>query len=319
MAPSKSIVVVVFALFAVAASLPPSAAARDAQVFKPTVAVDAVRQEQQQQQQPAVNAIADVSQPSTSLVGLPGLPPLPPLPTIQIPGLPPLPQLPAIQIPGLPPLQPLPTIQIPGLPPLPQLPTIQIPGLPTLQPIPAIQIPGLPPLQPLPTIQIPGLPPLPQLPTIQIPGLPPLPPLPSIPITPGSPGAAEEIPINSQSALATTSNTPQVITKCLSSLMQLMPCMEYLTKADEPAPPSICCDGFKSLVEKAPICLCHGINGDISKFMPAPIDFARMMSLPATCGVAPPVQALTKCFTGPVPPLMPAPTPAAAPSPGPSA
>ncbi|EAY93253.1 hypothetical protein OsI_15059 [Oryza sativa Indica Group] len=288
MAPSKSILVVVFALFAVAASLPPSAAARDAQVFKPTVAVDVVHREQQQQQQPAVNAIADVSQPSTSLVGLPGLPPLPPLPTIQIP----------------------------GLPPLPQLPTIQIPGLPPLQPLPAIQIPGLPPLQPLPTIQIPGLPPLPQLPTIQIPGLLPLPPLPSIPITLGSPGA--QIPINSQSALA-TSTTPQVITECLSSLMQLMPCMEYLTKADEPAPPSICCDSFKSLVEKAPICLCHGINGDISKFMPAPIDFARMMSLPATCGIAPPVEALTKCFTGPVPPLMPAPTPAAAPSPGPSA
>lgn len=266
MAPSKSILVVVFALFAVAASLPPSAAARDAQVFKPTVAVDVVHQEQQQQQQPAVNAIADVSQPSTSLVGLPGLPPLPPLPTIQIP----------------------------GLPPLPQLPTIQIPGLPPLQPLPAIQIPGLPPLQPLPTIQIPGLPPLPQLPTIQIPGLLPLPPLPSIPITLGSPGA--QIPINSQSALA-TSTTPQVITECLSSLMQLMPCMEYLTKADEPAPPSICCDSFKSLVEKAPICLCHGINGDISKFMPAPIDFARMMSLPATCGVALPVEALTKCFS----------------------
>jgi hypothetical protein len=79
--------------------------------------------------------------------------------------------------------------------------------------------------------------------------------------------------------------------------MALMPCMEYVTKADVPAPPSVCCDGFKSLVEKAPICLCHGINGNISKLMPAPIDLTRIMSLPATCGVAPPVEALTKCFS----------------------
>uniref|UniRef100_A0A0E0HN07 Bifunctional inhibitor/plant lipid transfer protein/seed storage helical domain-containing protein n=1 Tax=Oryza nivara TaxID=4536 RepID=A0A0E0HN07_ORYNI len=75
-----------------------------------------------------------------------------------------------------------------------------------------------------------------------------------------------------------------------------MPCVEYATKTDVPAPPSVCCDGFKSLVEMAPICLCHGINGNIGKFMPAPIDLTRMMSLPATCGVTPPVEALTKCF-----------------------
>ncbi|KAF2922769.1 protein app1-like [Oryza sativa Japonica Group] len=269
MAPFKTILLVVFfALFAVS-SLQPSAAVRDAQVFKPTV------------------ANADVTQPSASLVGLPGLPPLQPLPTIQIPGLPPLPQLPTIQIPSLPQLPPLPTIQIPGLPTLPQLPTI------------------------------PGLPQLPTLPTIQIPELPPLPPLPSVSITPGSPGAPARIPISSQSALAAAPIAPQQPTECLSSLMALMPCMEYVTKADVPAPPSVCCDGFKSLVEKAPICLCHGINGNISKLMPAPIDLTRIMSLPATCGVAPPVEALTKCFTGPVPPLMPASTPAAAPSPSP--
>ncbi|KAF0908642.1 hypothetical protein E2562_026858 [Oryza meyeriana var. granulata] len=311
MAPSKCILLVFFAFFAVA-SLQPSAAVRDAQVFKPTVTVDVVHQDE------TVKANADVSQPSTSLPGLPpiqipGLPPLPPLPTIQIPGLPPLPPLPTIQIPGLPPLPPLPTIQIPGLPPLPPLPTIQIPGLPPLPPLPTIQIPGLPPLPPLPTIQIPGLPPLPPLPTIQIPGLPPLPQLPPIPATTGSPVAPVQVLSSSQSAPAAPT-TPQP-RECLSSLMELMPCMEYLINNTVAAPPSICCDGFKSLVEKAPICLCHGINGNINKITPAPIDFMRMMSLPATCGVNPP-EALAKCSIGPVPPLIPA---AAAPSPGPSA
>uniref|UniRef100_A0A0E0LKG4 Bifunctional inhibitor/plant lipid transfer protein/seed storage helical domain-containing protein n=1 Tax=Oryza punctata TaxID=4537 RepID=A0A0E0LKG4_ORYPU len=310
MAPSKSILLAFFALFVVA-SLQPSAAVRDAQVFKPAIAV--VHDQEGVQEKANVH----MTQPSTSLVGLPGLPPLPPLPQIQIPGLPPLQPLPTIQIPGLPPLQPLPTIQIPGLPPLQPLPTVQIPGLPPLPPLPTIQIPGLPLLPPLPTIRIPGLPPLPSLPTIQIPELPPLPlDLPPIHVTPGSSRASVQVLASSQ--IAPAAPTMPQRTECLSSLMELMPCMEYVTKTDVPAPPSICCDGFKSLVEKAPICLCHAINGDISKFMPAPIDFTRMMSLPATCSVAPPVEALTKCFTGPVPPLMPASTPAAAPSPSPS-
>lgn len=77
--------------------------------------------------------------------------------------------------------------------------------------------------------------------------------------------------------------------------MGLMPCMDYLTNTSVRAPPSTCCDGFNSLVDKAPICLCHGMNGDINKLMPAPIDFMRMMSLPVTCGVTLPLQTLAKC------------------------
>jgi hypothetical protein len=77
--------------------------------------------------------------------------------------------------------------------------------------------------------------------------------------------------------------------------MRLTPCMDYLTKTTAGAPPSTCCDGFRALVNDAPICLCHGLNGDINKIMPAPMDFVRMMSLPATCRAAPPMQTLAKC------------------------
>jgi hypothetical protein len=77
--------------------------------------------------------------------------------------------------------------------------------------------------------------------------------------------------------------------------MRLTPCMDYLTKTTAGAPPSTCCDGFRALVNDAPICLCHGLNGDINKIMPAPMDFVRMMSLPATCRVALPMQTLAKC------------------------
>jgi hypothetical protein len=72
--------------------------------------------------------------------------------------------------------------------------------------------------------------------------------------------------------------------------------MDYLTNTGGVnTPPSTCCDGFKTLVNEAPICLCHGLNGDVNKIMSAPKDFMCMMSLPATCRVALPMQTLTKC------------------------
>jgi hypothetical protein len=71
--------------------------------------------------------------------------------------------------------------------------------------------------------------------------------------------------------------------------------MGYLTNTTVPAPPAACCGAFKSLVDNAPICLCHGLNGDINKIMPAPMDFMRMMSLPGSCGVPLPMQTLAQC------------------------
>ncbi|VAH28321.1 unnamed protein product [Triticum turgidum subsp. durum] len=79
-------------------------------------------------------------------------------------------------------------------------------------------------------------------------------------------------------------------------------------------PPAACCGAFKSLVDNAPICLCHGLNGDINKIMPAPMDFMRMMSLPGNCAVPLPMQTIAQCATASVPPLDP-PTAPAAPSP----
>ncbi|KAG8080644.1 hypothetical protein GUJ93_ZPchr0007g4376 [Zizania palustris] len=248
MAPSsESIVVVVFALFAVA-SLQPSAAVRNAQVFKLTA------ENQEAQEEKATTGSGIPQFPMAQL------PPLPPLPQFLIPQLPSLPSFPQFVIPQLPPLLQLPQFVIPQLPLLPPLPQFQIPLMENY-----LGSLGTPPQQQVP----------------------------SSPNTPAVP-------------------LPKV---CLPSLMQLMPCMEYLTQSSVAAPPSTCCSGFKSLVDKAPICLCHGINGNINKFTPAPIDFARMMSLPATCNVTLPLQTLAQCSTGPVPPLI----PAAAPSPGPSA
>jgi hypothetical protein len=61
-------------------------------------------------------------------------------------------------------------------------------------------------------------------------------------------------------------------TECLTPLMGMMTCMDYLTNLTVLTPPSAYCDGLKSVIEDAPICLCHGMNGDMNSFMPKPID-----------------------------------------------
>jgi hypothetical protein len=55
--------------------------------------------------------------------------------------------------------------------------------------------------------------------------------------------------------------------ECLPSMMGLMPCKDFITNNTAPVPPypGKCCDGFKSLLENAPICLCHLDTGDFDK------------------------------------------------------
>ncbi|KQK15504.2 leucine-rich repeat extensin-like protein 5 [Brachypodium distachyon] len=129
-----------------------------------------------------------------------------------------------------------------------------------------------------------------QLPLPQTPGFPSLPPLFGAPPSPPPPK------------------------ECLTSLVGMAPCMDYLTKITVITPPSMCCDGLKSVITNAPICLCHGMNGGMSKLFPKPIDPIRMLILPFRCGAFPPLQTIFQCATTTLPPLMP-PTSPAAPAP----
>uniref|UniRef100_A0A0E0NKC4 Bifunctional inhibitor/plant lipid transfer protein/seed storage helical domain-containing protein n=1 Tax=Oryza rufipogon TaxID=4529 RepID=A0A0E0NKC4_ORYRU len=99
--------------------------------------------------------------------------------------------------------------------------------------------------------------------------------------------------------------------ECMTPLMSVMPCADYLTNTAVPTPPATCCDGFRSLVSTAPICLCHGMNGDLNSFLPTPVDPMKMMLLPITCGAMPPLQTLFMCSSPSVPPLVPPRSPAA--------
>ncbi|TKW30923.1 hypothetical protein SEVIR_2G070432v4 [Setaria viridis] len=98
---------------------------------------------------------------------------------------------------------------------------------------------------------------------------------------------------------------PAQPTECLTPLIGMMPCMNYLTNLTVLAPPAKCCDGLKSIIHDAPICLCHGMTGDMNDLMPVPIDPVRMIILPLACGAMLPLQTLFSCNTQQVPPIMP--------------
>ena len=89
---------------------------------------------------------------------------------------------------------------------------------------------------------------------------------------------------------------PPALTECMTPLIGMVPCMDYLTNLTVLAPPAACCDGLKAVIRDAPICLCHGMNGGMnSLIMPRHIDPVRMIILPLTCGALLPLQTLLSC------------------------
>ncbi|RLM66611.1 hypothetical protein C2845_PM16G18190 [Panicum miliaceum] len=83
--------------------------------------------------------------------------------------------------------------------------------------------------------------------------------------------------------------------ECYTSVSGLMPCADFLTNVEVRAPAGACCDGFRSIVSGAPICLCHVVNGDFNKLLPAPMLRLRMVQLPLMCRVPFPRATLRQC------------------------
>jgi hypothetical protein len=52
---------------------------------------------------------------------------------------------------------------------------------------------------------------------------------------------------------------------------------------------------LESVIKDAPICLCHGMSGDMNSLMPKLIDPVSMMILPLTCGTTVPLQIIFLC------------------------
>ncbi|PUZ61664.1 hypothetical protein GQ55_4G295000 [Panicum hallii var. hallii] len=131
---------------------------------------------------------------------------------------------------------------------------------------------------------------------------------------PRSPGV---VPLPPQPATGSAPPPPPPpLTECMTPLIGMVPCMDYLTNLTVLTPPAACCDGLKAVIRGAPICLCHGMNGGMNSLMPRPIDPLRMVVLPLTCGAMLPLETLLSCNTQHVPPIMPPmPAPATADAP----
>ncbi|CAN6164335.1 unnamed protein product [Urochloa humidicola] len=141
--------------------------------------------------------------------------------------------------------------------------------------------------------------------------------------TPPPPPPSAVAPPHPSTAGGATSSPPPApapppqLTECMTPLIGMFPCMNYLTNLTVLLPPTECCDGLKGVIRDAPICLCHGVSGDMNTLMPKPIDPVRMIALPLLCGAVLPLQTLLTCNTQQVPPIlppMPAPAPADAPA-----
>ncbi|TKW29766.1 hypothetical protein SEVIR_3G417240v4 [Setaria viridis] len=167
-----------------------------------------------------------------------------------------------------------------------------VPSAPTLPGLPAGQLPpGL-----LPAILGLLFPPLGGIISMIQPLLPP----------PGSPSQQGGV---LGGILPGTSPSPPAPAECMTPLSAMMPCTDYLTNMTVLTPPGQCCDGLKTIIRDAPICLCHGMTGGLNQFLPKPVDHLRMTALPLACGTVLPIQTLFMCNSNQVPPIMP-PTPA---------
>ncbi|XBI83011.1 hypothetical protein VPH35_091576 [Triticum aestivum] len=123
--------------------------------------------------------------------------------------------------------------------------------------------------------------------TTSDPGLPPL--FGPLPGTPGAPPAQRlpgflHVPPSTGSAAAPSTPPPA---ECLTPLMQMAPCVDYLTNITVVTPPATCRDGLKS------------------QALPHAIDPIRMIILPLRCGAMLPLRTLLTCSAQPLPPLAP--------------
>ena len=91
---------------------------------------------------------------------------------------------------------------------------------------------------------------------------------------PSSPDAGGGIPL-----------LPPQPRECRPWLMRMMPCAGFITNSSVYAPEPTCCGGFNSMFAYGTVtCLCHVVNGDVGRLLPAPMIHARMVELFSVCG-----------------------------------
>ncbi|CAN6171899.1 unnamed protein product [Urochloa humidicola] len=139
-------------------------------------------------------------------------------------------------------------------------------------------------------------------------------------VSAADPGAAPPPSADAGSGIPPLPPQPR---ECRPWLMRMMPCAGFITNSSVYAPEPTCCDGFNSMFTYETVtCLCHVVNGDIGRLLPAPVIHMRMVELFSVCGHDFRVEILAAAcnLTNDVPPIdLPSPPPSASsPSPSPS-
>ncbi|WOK91762.1 hypothetical protein Cni_G00453 [Canna indica] len=81
---------------------------------------------------------------------------------------------------------------------------------------------------------------------------------------------------------------------CTNALIELAPCLDYVTDAVN-CPSPDCCKQFIHVIETQPLCICAVFDGTASKLLGIPIDNGRAFSLPLACqGVTPELASMEK-------------------------
>ncbi|XP_062198317.1 non-specific lipid-transfer protein C6-like [Phragmites australis] len=100
---------------------------------------------------------------------------------------------------------------------------------------------------------------------------------------------------------------------CVSSLLDLSPCLAFFKDAGATAAPAGCCAGLQTIIDTQPVCLCHIVNHTLERAIGVDIPIDRAFTLLGDiCRLAPPQEVFTSCGNkGKVPPLYVCPAPSA--------
>uniref|UniRef100_A0A0D9XTL1 Bifunctional inhibitor/plant lipid transfer protein/seed storage helical domain-containing protein n=1 Tax=Leersia perrieri TaxID=77586 RepID=A0A0D9XTL1_9ORYZ len=113
-------------------------------------------------------------------------------------------------------------------------------------------------------------------------------------------------------ASASATGAEAAVSTCVSSLLEVSPCLSFFKDAAATAAPEGCCEGLKSIVEGEAVCLCHIVNHTLERAIGVHIPVDRAFSLLRDiCRLSPPADAIATCANnkGGVPPLYSCPAP----------
>ncbi|KAL5204252.1 hypothetical protein ABZP36_009123 [Zizania latifolia] len=96
--------------------------------------------------------------------------------------------------------------------------------------------------------------------------------------------------------LAAAAGAEAAATTCVSSLLELSPCLPYFKDGAAAAAPEGCCAGLRSIVDGEAVCLCHIVNHTLERAIGVDIPVDRAFTLLRdVCGISPPQDILVTC------------------------